>query len=404
LSGGRGSECRNPDWQRFNALTDLRYWAIWSDKKEMKVKQQGKYLTAYINGKWHYLTWSSGHVDLDGKRDKYAVWYPGQNGPGVTYSNNNLQMGSWYISFLKSPTFTLKKSGSPGYAAIFDNDNAKALSISRVGPCKVDHTCPSNGKPVYGNCWSKPESIKTTNSNPSCGYCNIGFHLTGYVGFGGVRKQECVSNTCKCPNGTPMADTKGYACHNNASLCKACDSGFKRSKDKTKCTPFCLCPGGTPSPDSACAPNPGGGTRTLYSCSGCDANYDYNNNKCQPKITDEIISYWKKPTTSTSFRSASHKQPNVNRFYLPGSHINDSICETGLVPLEDYNWKYTSQQSGCKHKGICTYYNKSAYSGNNKPGGTGEAVLEPVPENADTCIKDDGTRTSGGGGCKICGV
>ena len=72
----------------------------------------------------------------------------------------------------------------------------------------------------------------------------------------------------------------------------------------------------------------------------------------------------------------------------------DEDC--GWLPPEDYNWKYKGEQT-CKHKGICTYYNKEAYS-DTKPS---NKKLEPVPENADECIKEDGSRTNN---CEYCSV
>ena len=466
-SGNRGPwlsgrlDARNGQWyrdtnRRYNALSGKRYWGIWSDKKEMKVRlSNGKYLEAYIYGKWHYLSWTSGYNNTcKYSADAKCVCF--QNGAGAIpitmtsrcqqYRGDSARCIKWgkrYLAWGKPKSaarpLSLEGTKKDGYAAIWHDDDRKAMPIYRVGPCQVEHTCPKNGTPAYENCWSNPHNKRRIYRFPSCGNCYTGYHLAVKLRPDLTAERRCVLNTCNCPHGTQKT---GSQCPNhNASLCATCDSGFKLSSDnttclktcgsgfklssdkttclktcgsgfklssdKTKCNPHvCVCPGGTPTKDLEC-PN-----HNVYHCSKCDTNYKYNSstNACQPKKTDAIISYWKKPepTEFTSFRldSKNHshitKHPNVNPFYFPRVSIHDIICEKGVVPLEDYNWKYTSgQQDGCKHKGICTYYNKSAYSSNIKPSGNGEAVLEPVPENAHTCIKEDGTRDAG---CQICGV
>ena len=86
-------------------------------------------------------------------------------------------------------------------------------------------------------------------------------------------RMVAVKNSCKCDNGTPKS---GSECTSNgASMCKACDSGFRLNSDKTRCERLGKpsCPHGTVANVSggciACAPGQylSSGSQVCKNCS-----------------------------------------------------------------------------------------------------------------------------------------
>lgn len=112
--------------------------------------------------------------------------------------------------------------------------------------CKCD-----NGTGVRGlKCMPNGASI--------CVACNEGFKL---IPKAGPKPAFCQPELCKCENGTPLT---GIGCAGTAPGCQDCNTGFRLNKEK-KCEPnICKCPNGEPATGEACADHGG------RACEACD--------------------------------------------------------------------------------------------------------------------------------------
>ena len=139
--------------------------------------------------------------------------------------------------------------------------------------------CP-NGTVVPG------DDCLINNSN-KCLDCNPGFHKNA--------SNECITNTCICPNGTEV--TGDDCLINNSNKCLDCNPGFHKNASNECITNTCKCPNGTVVPGVACT-----STKTCSTCMWVDKKENkpcagntnasiYNLEDCKKQFSKDKIKY-----------------------------------------------------------------------------------------------------------------